>query len=240
MQRTLVIAKRELSALFYSPIGYLVLGVFALVSSLFFISTFSPGQAATLRSELQWIIWLLAFLVPAISMRLISEEMRAGTIELLMTGPVDDTELVVGKWLGSLVFLLAMLVPIVIHAVILEMTGAPDYGPIFTGLVGLILVGGFYLAIGTFASTLTDSQLIAFVITVLITGFLTIGMYLLVQHAGWLPGSVKDALSYLNVDQQYSDFALGLIDIRNFVYFLTGIAVFLFTAVKLLESRRWR
>jgi ABC-2 type transport system permease protein len=120
------------------------------------------------------------------------------------------------------------------------MTGSPDYGPIVTGLIGLVLVGGFYLAIGTFASTLTDSQLIAFVITVLITGSLTIGMYLLVQYAGWLPGYVKDGLTYLNVDQQYSDFALGLIDIRNFVYFITGSAVFLFAAVKLLESRRWR
>jgi len=240
MNRTLVIAKRELSALFYSPVAYLVLGVFSLVASLFFAIRFQAGEVASLRYELEWIVWLLAFIAPAISMRLVSEEMRSGTIEMLMTAPVRDAELIVGKWMGALVFMLTLLIPLIVHAVILEFNGSPDYGPIATGLLGLVLVGGLYLAIGIFTSTLSDSQLIAFVLTVLITGLLTVGMYLLVQHGDWLPRLVVEYLGYLNVDQQYSDFAKGLIDIRNFVYFLSVTALFLFVAAKLLESRRWR
>jgi ABC-2 type transport system permease protein len=239
MQRTLVIAKRELSALFFSPIAYLVLGVFALVSSLFFWGILDPGAQASMRWEFNAVVWLMAFIVPALSMRLVTEEMRSGTIELLMTAPVNDGEVIVGKWLGGVVFLLALLVPLVAHIIILELSAAPDYGPIFTGLLGLLLVGAFYLAIGTFASTLTDSQVIAFVITVLITGVLSIGVSLLSQ-AEIMPGWSISVMGYIGVNQQYSDFAMGLIDIRNFVYFLSGIAVFLFAAVKLLESRRWR
>jgi len=239
MQATLVIAKRELSALFYSPIAYLVLGVFALVSSLFFWGVLDPGAPASMGSEFSAVVWLLAFVVPALSMRLVAEEMRSGTIELLMTAPVDDGQVIVGKWLGGVVFLLALLVPLLIHVLLLEFSASPDYGPIFTGLLGLVLVGALYLAIGTFASTLTDSQVIAFVITVLITGVLSIGVYLLSQ-AAVVPGWLKSTFGYIGVNQQYSDFAMGLIDIRNFVYFISAIAVFLFAAVKLLESRRWR
>lgn len=239
MNQTLIIAKRELSALFYSPVAYLVLGVFAFVSSLLFVAIFAPGYPSSMRMDFGWIVWLLAFVVPAISMRLVSEEMASGTIELLMTAPVDDAQLIIGKWLGALIFFLTLLIPLVIQVIVLELNGSPDYGPVFTGFVGIILVGGLYLAIGTFCSTISNSQLIAFIITVFITGFLTIGMYM-IGGSNWLPVSVKPAVFYLNVDQQFSDFAKGLIDIRNFVYFLSGIALFLFFAVKLLESRRWR
>lgn len=239
MQRTLVIAKRELSALFFSPIAYLVLGVFAIVSSLFFWGVLDPGGRASMASEFTRVVWLMAFVVPALSMRLVSEEMRSGTIELLMTAPVDDGEVILGKWLGGVVFLLALLVPLVAHVFILELSAEPDYGPIFTGLLGLLLVGAFYLAIGAFASTLTDSQVIAFVITVLITGMLSLGVMLLAD-AEVMPGWLVAVFGFIGVSQQYSDFAMGLVDVRNFVYFLSGIAVFLFAATKLLESRRWR
>ena len=239
MNQTLIIAKRELSALFYSPVAYLVIGVFALVASLLFLGSFASGEPASIRVELNWIVWLMAFIVPAISMRLVSEEMSAGTVELLMTAPLDDAQVIIGKWLGSLAFFLTLLIPVIIHVIVLELNGAPDYGPVFTGLLGMVLVGGLYLAIGTFASTISNSQLIAFMLTVFITGFLTIGMYKL-GGSTWLPSDLKPVVFYLNVDQQFSNFAKGLIDIRNFVYFLSGIAMFLFFAVKLLESRRWR
>ena len=239
MQRTMVIAKRELAALFYSPVAYLVLAVFALVAGLLFAQFLVSGNPASLRGEFRWIVWLLAFIAPAVSMRLVSEEMRSGTIELLMTAPVRDSELIVGKWLGGMVFLLALTLPLFLHAFILELNGAPDFGPILTGLLGIVLVGGLYLAIGTLVSAVTDSQLIAFVVTVLITGFLSIGMSAL-SRAGWPPGWLQSAFSYIDINQQYADFAKGLIDIRNFVYFLSSIALFLFIAVKLIESRRWR
>lgn len=239
MNQTLIIAKRELSALFYSPVAYLVLGVFAFVADMLFFRWFSQGMAASLRSEFTAVVWLMAFVVPAISMRLVSEEMASGTIEPLMTAPVDDTQMIMGKWLGAMAFFLTLLLPLLVQLVLLDANGAPDYGPVFTGFLGLILVGAFYLAIGTVASTISNSQLIAFILTVLVTGMLTIGAAML-SYSSWLPDSIKPAVFYINVNDQFNNFAKGLIDVRNFVYFISGTALFLFLAVKLLESRRWR
>ncbi len=239
MNQTLTIAKREVTALFYSPIAYLVLAVFALVASLLFLGGFYPGAPATMREPFNAFVFLMVFLVPAISMRGLSEEFNSGSIEMLMTAPISDTQVILGKWLGAVCFFCTLLAPMLVHLLVLEVNGSPEYGPIFTGLVGLLLVGGLYLAIGTFVSTMTDSQLIAFLVTVLMTGFLTIGMGLLGQIQT-LPTWLKDAMFYINVNQQFAGFAKGLIDVRNLVFFLSGIALFLFVAVKVLESRRWR
>lgn len=239
MNQTLVIAKRELSSLFYSPVAYVALIVFAFISGLLFLATFAPGEPATLRTELSWIVWLLVFIAPAISMRLISEETSTGTIELLMTSPVSDLNVVAGKWLGALGFFLTLLIPLVVQVIVLEIVADPDYGPILTGFAGVILVGGLYLAIGTMVSAATRNQFIALLITILVTGFLTIGLYMLAR-AGWVPPWLREAMFYLNVDQQFDDFAKGLIDTSNFVFFLSGIALFLFLAVLILQSRRWR
>lgn len=239
MPSTLVIAKRELAGLFYSPVAYLVLAVFAFVTALFFWPLLSPGQLASMRSMMSTTVWLMVFVVPALSMRSFAEEVRTGSIELLMTSPVSDAQLVVGKWLGSLVFLVVLLLPMVLQAVVMGVFSDPDWGPIATGLVGLALVGGLYLAIGVFVSALTGSQLIALLITILITGLLTIGLYAL-SGAQWLPTWLRPAVVYLNVDQQYRDFAKGLIDTSNFVYFVSLAGLFLFLAVRAVESRRWR
>jgi ABC-2 type transport system permease protein len=236
---TLTIAKRELTSLFYSPIAYVVLGVFALVSTLLFLMSFIPGQAATLRDEFGWLVWLMAFIVPAISMRLVSEELRSGTIEPLMTSPISDTQVIIGKWIGGLGFFLVMLSPLVVHVIVLEINADPDYGPIASGAVGLLFVGGLYMAIGVFVSSMTQNQIIAFLITVLITGFLTIGMHLL-KRAEFLSDWMREAVFFLNVDEQYGSFSKGLIDLSNFTFFITGIALFLFLAVVTLQSKRWR
>ena len=236
---TLTIAKRELSALFFSPVAYLVLGVFAFIATGFFIRTFGSSAPAELRQQFSWLVWLLVFIAPAISMRLLSEELRSGTIELLMSAPLNDTQVVIGKWLGAMVFYLALMLPLVVHAIVLETVANPDYGPIISGLLGLVLVGGLYIAIGLAVSAATDSQLIAYLITVLIAGLLTIGVYLIVD-AAWVQPWMREALYYINVNQQYGDFAKGLIDTSHFVFFLSGIALFLFLAVMVLQSRRWR
>lgn len=239
MNATWTIAKREVTSLFFSPAGYVALIVFSFVTTLLFFTQFSPGAPASLRTELNWVVWLLVFIAPAMSMRSLSEELRSGTIELLMTAPINDIQVVAGKWLGAMLFFLTLLIPVLVHVLILEWCANPDYGPIFTGLLGLILVGGLYLSIGVFASSMTANQIIAFMTTVLITGFLTIGLYMLAR-AQWVPAWLQDTMFYVNVDQQFEDFAKGLIDTSNFVFFISGILLFLFCAVKLLESRRWR
>jgi ABC-2 type transport system permease protein len=239
MSKTLIIAKRELTSLFYSPVAYVALVVFSFIASLLFLATFAPGQPASMRLELVWIVWLLVFIAPAISMRVLSEEMQAGTLELLMTSPVTEVHIVVGKWLGAMGFFLTLLIPLVIHVAILEATANPDYGPILTGLLGVILVGGLYLAIGTWVSSWTKNQFIALLLTIVVTGFLTIGLYLLAQWQR-LPADLQQALFYINVDRKFEGFSKGLIDVSDLIYFLSGIALFLFLAVLVLQSRRWR
>lgn len=236
---TLTIAKRELQSLFYSPIAYVVLGGFAIGSSVFFLRGFQSGRPATMRGTLDLVVWLLIFLAPAISMRLVSEELRSGTYERLMTSPVNDMQVVLGKWLGALGFFCILLSPLLMHVVVLEIVAEPELGPIVTGLVGLVLVGALYLAIGVFASAWTQNQIIAFLLTVFIIAVPTFAAFFLAEQTVLSPGK-RHLIAYLSVTTQYQDFAKGLIDIRNFVYFLSGTALFLFLAVKLVESRRWR
>lgn len=240
MNHTLTIAKRELSALFFSPVAYLVLGVFAFIATGFFVyATLGEGMPAELRAEFSMIVFVLAFVAPAISMRLLSEELRSGTIELLMSAPVNDTQVILGKWLGAMVFYLALLAPLVVLAIVLETVADPDYGPIASGLLGLVLIGALYMAIGVAVSAATDSQLVAYLLTVLIIGMLTIGVSLIVS-TDWAAPWLIDTLYYININQQYSDFAKGLIDTSHFVFFISTTALALFVAVLILQSKRWR
>ncbi len=239
MRSTLTIARRELTGLLFSPIGYVVLALFALGSALIFYIGFAPGNHATMRITYDGVVWLLVFLAPAISMRLISEELSRGTIERLMTSPLGDTQIIVGKWLAALGFFALLLVPLVVQAVVLEINADPDLGPVSTGLIGLLLVGALYLAIGTFASAATENQIIAFLLTVFIICGFTFLLYFL-PEVSFIPPGIRAAMVYANVNRQFAEFNKGLIDVRNFVYFASVTALFLFMAVKLLESRRWR
>jgi len=238
MNNTFAIARRELSSFFFSPIAYVVMCVFMLLSGLFFMLTvFAPGEPASLRNLFFWMVWILIAIVPAISMRLLSEELRSGTIEPLMTSPVSDINVIVGKWLGGLMFFAVLLAPTLSLLVILAIWSDPDYGPIFTGYLGLLLVGGLYMSIGTFASVMTRNQIIAFLLTIFLILMLTVVTYFLPR---FLPAGFSEAVFYLNVNEQYEDFSKGLIDTSNFVYFFSGITLFLVLAVKALESRKWR
>lgn len=240
MYRTLTIAKRELSSLFYSPIAYVVFGLFVGVSLWMFSVAFAPGQQAWLRPVFVVMVWCLIFLAPALSMRLITDEFRTGTIETLMTAPLNDAQVIVGKWLGAVGFLaFIVLVPIAVMVVMLRLYSEPDYGPILSGLMGVMLVGGLYLAIGTFASATTQNQIIAFLLTVLIICIISVLMQAIPLYT-YIPPRVQSVMSYIDVNKQFEAFSKGLIDTSNFIYFFSGIAMFLFFAVKLLESKRWR
>jgi ABC-2 type transport system permease protein len=239
MSPTLTIARREISSLFFSPVGYIVLALFALGATLLFLVSFGPGQEASLGDLYASVVWILVLLAPLITMRLVSEELRSGSVELLMTSPVSDAQVILGKWLGALGFHVVLLTPLLVLIAVVRYNARVDYGPILTGLLGLVLVGGLYLAIGTFASTLTQNQIIAAVVTMTILVVLTIGLYLLVR-ANWLSPGLRDAVYYINVHQQFEDFRRGLVDLGRLVYFGSGIALFLFFAVLSLQSRRWR
>lgn len=256
MSQTLTIARRELTNLFYSPIGYVVLGLFAIATSLTFVQWFAPDRPANMEFSNWWVVWFMIFLLPAVSMRLISEEYRSGTIETLMTAPISDAQVIVGKWLGAMGFMLALSVPLWVQVFVLGQTtrgaadsnsilaiffGTVDIGPILTGFFGLLLVGSMYLAIGTFASAATANQINAFLLTVaIISVFTFVTLHLprvqYIQDHDFLVHTIY----FANINAQFNDFNRGLIDTSNVVFFVSGTAVFLFLAVKLLESRRWR
>lgn len=235
----LFIAHREVASMFYSPIAYVVICVFALLSGLFFVSNVfnTPGAQAEMSEPFYMMIWVLIATLPGISMRLMSEELRAGTFEPLLSTPIKDYQVILGKWIGAMVFYLVMLTPSFVHVIILETFASPDYGPIFTGYLGLYLVGGFYLAIGMFASVLTKNQIIAYLVSVFIILLFTLVMFFIYES---LPSDYVIWASYTNVMQQFGDFNKGLIDTKRIVIFLSGIGFFLLLANVALESRRWR
>jgi ABC-2 type transport system permease protein len=238
MNPTLTIARREFVSYFYSPIAYVALCVFVLLAGILFLtSTFIPGEQASLRWTFFYIVWVLIAVVPAISMRLVAEELRSGNIETLMTSPVSDRHVVVGKWLGGLGFFAALLSPTLVFVLLLSLYGTPEYGPIFTGYLGMLLVGGLYMAIGVFASVTTRNQIIAFLLTVFIILLFTVITYFLPRA---VPAAWTAPMYYINVNEQYDDFSKGLVDTSNFIYFFGGIFLFLTLATATLESRKWR
>jgi len=223
MSHVLTIAKRELTSLFFSPVAYVVLGLFGFGASFLFLNQFAPGAQAQMRGLLWSVLWLMVLLVPAISMRLLSEEFRTGTIEPLMTLPISDAQVVIGKWLGALGFFLTLMIPLIVLVVVLEFNADPDQGPILVGLLGLLMVGALYLAIGTFASATTQNQIIAFLVTCSLILMLS-PLTGLLANAKWLadwPG-VRQGIFYINVFGQFEDFAKGIIDFSRVVFFISG------------------
>ncbi|MAX23946.1 MAG: hypothetical protein CMJ19_05520 [Phycisphaeraceae bacterium] len=239
MNHVITIAKREITSLFYSPIAYVVLALFALGSSLIFFNAFAPSMPASMQATFQGLVWLMILLLPGISMRLISDEFDSGTIELLMTSPLTDTQLVLGKWLGAMGFFLTLLIPTLVLVGVIEAFGDPDYGPLLTGYIGLLLVGGFYLAIGTFASAISRNQIISYMLTVFTICLFTFVIFLL-SRASFIPLKLQQAMQFMFVNGHFEDFGKGILDLSRVVYFVSSTAFFLFLAVKLVESKRWR
>ena len=238
MSRTMAIAGRELRAYFLSPGGYIIVALFLLVSGVvFFFKVFGEGEISTLRAVFGIGTWLLAFIAPAITMRLVSEELRLGTFEALMTAPLRDAEVVLGKFIGALGLLVVMLVPTLVYVLALEIFGRPDYGELGCGYLGLLLAGAAYLASGLLASTLTSSQPVAFLLALFFWLTIGFGAKLLPPHLGEQGAAIVYAL---DPDLRLSDFTIGLVDTSNVVYFVSVTALFLLAAIASLQARRWR
>lgn len=239
MSRTATLAGRELRSYFQSPAGYIIIALFMLLAGLVFTAkAFRQGQPASMRPVFEWGTWLLLIICPAISMRAIAEERRIGTFEMLMTAPVNEAQVIVGKFLAAVAFLACMLLPTLVFVALLEWYGrpGPDYGELTCGYLGLLLAGAAYLASGLLASTLTASQVLAFLLTLIFWLVLSIGAKLLPQH---LSEPWATAAFALDPDPRVRDFAIGLIDSSNVVYFASLAVVFLIAASRSLEARRW-
>lgn len=236
----LTIARRELASLFRTPVGWVVVALFLfLTGAVFVFGALNPGQPATLRAIFGTSTLMLVLVAPAVSMRLISDELRTGTYELLASSPVTSAQIVLGKYLGALAFLVVMLLPTLAHAGVLALASnpAPDPGPIAAGYLSLLLFGCLCLALGTLASTLTDSQTLAFLGTMLTLICWMLITNVVPQHVDASIGTKLAAASY---SVRIDDFARGTIDTRHVVFFLSISAGLLVAATSVLELRRWR
>lgn len=238
MRSVLAIAKREYASFFRIPLGWVVVALFVCLSSIFFVDrAIVPGSPASMRDF--FTVWwgLLLFLAPAVSMRLFSEELRAGTIETALTAPVPEAALVTGKYLAAVAFLVTMLMPSAVYVGILEWLSRPDYGPILSGYLGLILLGMLYLAVGLTASSLTSSQTLAFLGTL----FALILFDLLpARIAPEVPSHIAKILFALSPSTRAADFYRGLVDTSHIAFFLLTSVFFLALGAVVLQSRRWR
>jgi ABC-2 type transport system permease protein len=239
MRRATTIARRELSSYFYSPIAYVAMAVFLLACGFLFCDDFAPGQIAGMRNLFDWMVWLLVTIVPLLSMGLLAQEWSTGTIETLMTAPLNEIDVVMGKFLGSFGFFLVMLSPTLLYVAILAAHAQPriDFGPIVSGYLGIILVGGLFTSIGLLCSSLTRSQIVAAVATAAVLFTITIAPW-------WASGKLLSHVWLKVVNQavfkRYTDFSRGVIDSGNVVFFILSTVVFLFLTTKVLESRRWK
>lgn len=238
MRNVAALTQRELATNFLSPVAYVVALVFLVATGhLFMTGTLVEGAEASIRPLLNGMAWMLVFAVPLLTMRVLSDEFASGTIETLMTAPVTDVEVVVGKFLGVFVFYAALLAATLVHVVMLFAYGASDPGVVLYGYFGMLLLGGLYVAVGVFASALTRHQLVAAIVGM---GVLSLLSLVVDAFAAWRGGSWRTVLGYVNILHQFGDFSKGLVDTRSIVFFISGTLFFLFLAVKVLESRRWR
>jgi ABC-2 type transport system permease protein len=247
MRKPWAIVRRELIATFSSPLAYVVMTAFLLMQGYIFylIVSFLNNPQTPAMTPLRLFFggtiffWLfLLFVVPVITMRLIAEERRSGTIEVLLTSPLTEYQVVIGKFLAALAFYVALWLPTVLYVLILRRHSEIDLGPVVAGYIGVLLLGFLFVAVGTLASTLTDNQLIAAIIAFAAMVLLfSIG---LVEQLLISTSFLKDALAYMNLWTQMDDFAKGIVDTRHVVYQLSAGALFLFLAAKSLEVKKWR
>jgi gliding motility-associated transport system permease protein len=249
MRQILVIARRELASIFLSPIAYVVLVCFLVLNGISFwlIVTFVTNEPSMQMqtSPLQTffggtLLYYLPILAvcPLITMRTLAEEHRSGTIEPLMTAPVRDFEVVLGKYFAALVFYVFLWVPTLLYVVLVARNASSlDWGPIGSAYLGTLLIGVLYISVGILMSALSKNQIVACILTFVVLGalfFLGLGEYVL-QDEWW-----KNIWSYVNLWSHMEELGKGIIDTRRVVYYLTGAVVALYTATRVVEARRWR
>jgi ABC-2 type transport system permease protein len=227
--------KRELAAYFLSPMSYLVWAVFLVAAGYLFATGVRDGGPASMALSFTSMGLLLLFVAPLLTMRLVAEELKLGTLEILLTDPVGDATVIVGKYLASVFFFAAMLSPTLAFPVILAALGEPDPGPVMAGYLGLLLMGGLFLAIGVLTSAVTANQ-IAAAATSFTVILISWGMGRAADSVG--PGPMREVLDYVSAFSRYDAFRHGLVDTRSVIFFTTVAAFALLGATRALGLRR--
>ncbi len=237
MNNVVTLFRREYASYFNSPIAYIVVPVFLLVFGVlfFFIPDFFLVNQASLRRFFDMAPVVTAIFAPAMTMRLLAEERRSGTLELLTTMPLKDEEIVVGKFLGALALMGTAIALTLVYAFTAASLGDLDWGPVFGGYLGLVLLSGAYLAIGLLASSLTGNQIVAFFVAL----FVSICLFLVDAAAAlYLPGQLLPLAEFLSFSRHFQNIARGVLDLRDVVFYLSIIGFCLFAAVHALRMRR--
>lgn len=232
------LSKKELMSYFNSPIAFIFIGVFLVMGNWLFFNYFFVVGQVNMRSYFSLLPWIFLFLSPALTMRLWAEEKKTGTIELLLTLPVTNWQVVMAKFFGALTFqfvtlLLSMTIPIS-----LALIGDVDFGPVIGGYLGAILLGGSYLALGMFISSLTKNQIIAFILGLLacFIAFI-VGADFVIEQA---PSFLVSTMRFLGLGSHFSNISKGIIDSKDIIYYLSFIYIFLFINAKIVEGRNWK
>ena len=236
MRTTWVIARRQFASYFNSPVAYIVLSILLLLVGFFFWRTFFLDQVATVREMFTWISLFFILGAPALTMGLLAEERRSGTIELLMTMPVKDWEVIAGKYLGVLGVFVVFLVLTLPYPISVSTLGQLDWGPVASGYLGMFLTGAAMLAIGLVASSWTENQLIA----LFVAAGLCFVLGILDKVIMLLPAGAASVLEWISFNSHLGNMARGVIDSRDVIYFASIIAFTLALSFRSLESRRWR
>lgn len=237
MDRILTIARREVRAGMNAPGLYIVVTVFLLITGWLFATPLFVMKEARLDAFLDLVPLLFAFLVPAMTMRLMAEEVRLGTAEILMTLPLKDSEIILGKYLGALALVGLALAPTLWYPAVVGFLGPLDWGATLGAYLGLWFLGAAFAAVGLWASCMTRNQMVAFIL-----GFaVCFGLYLFGKVTAFLPaGRLGEAVGYLGVDRHVENISKGVLDVQDLVYFASLAGFFLFFATSIVNSRRWR
>lgn len=217
MKQAIHIFKKEFRTYFVSPIAYIVISIFLLVTGWFFFTTFFLYNQTNLRNFFSLLPIIFSFVVPAVTMRLFSEELNVGSYEILLTMPVTFLDVVVGKFLSAVAFIAVMIAPTLSYPITVSFLGELDWGPVAGGYLGAVLLGASFSAIGLFASSLTRNQIIAFIIGMAIC----FSLVLVDKMLFFLPQTLLGILSYLGADTHFQNISKGVIDSRDVLYFLS-------------------
>jgi len=233
-----ILFKKELMSYFNSPIAYIFIGVFLVTGNWLFFKNFFLIGEASMRGYFELLPWIFLFLCPAITMRLWSEEKKAGTIEFLLTLPVTDWQVVWGKFLGALAFLSIALATTFTLPITIASLGNLDWGPVIGSYIGSLLLGGSYLSLGLFISSLTKNQIIAFVLGLAACfGFFIVGANFVLMGA---PQFLVQIMNFLGLGNHFYNIAKGVIDTKDLIYYFSFIFIFLWLNARMIESRGWK
>jgi ABC-2 type transport system permease protein len=234
MKSTLNIFRKEFKGYFISPIAYIVISIFLILTGWFFFSTFFLYGQAEMRSFFSLLPIIFSFVIPAVTMRLFSEEFNTGSYELILTMPVSSLDIILGKFMAAAAFAVVMLVPTFFYAIFISFIGDLDWGPVIGGYIGAILLGASFSAIGLFASSLTRNQIIAFITGMSLCFLLT----LIDKMLFFLPEAALGVFQYLGADFHFQNISKGIIDSRDILYFISVCFVMLYSTNLAIEEKK--